>query len=144
MKTSLLLALLTTLAVGTPYVIAQTAPKTAGKPAATAPSDMDKEMAQMQENLKRMQQQMDKIRQTKDPKERQKLLQEHMQSMQEGMNMMRGMGGPMMMEQMMQHHESRVTPRIAGPFPRDYAPATSGERRCLTDILTGAAAASAT
>jgi hypothetical protein len=47
-----------------------------------------------------MQQQMDRIRQTKDPKERQKLLQEHMQSMQEGMSMMRGMGGPMMMGMM--------------------------------------------
>jgi len=47
---------------------------------------------------------MEKLRATTDPKERQKLMQEHMQTMQENMKAMRGMGGPMMMEQMMQHH----------------------------------------
>ena len=56
----------------------------------------EKQIAQMQENMKRMQQQIDRIRQAKDPKEHQKLLQEHMRTMQENMQMMRGMGGMMM------------------------------------------------
>ena len=58
--------------------------------------NMDKQMAQMQENMKIMQQQVEKLRTTTDPKERQKLLQEHMQTMQKNMAAMRGMGGPMM------------------------------------------------
>jgi hypothetical protein len=47
-----------------------------------------------------MQEQMDRIRQTKDPKTREKLLQEHMQTMQKQMQDMRGMGGETMMEAM--------------------------------------------
>jgi len=57
---------------------------------------MDKQMAQMQGNMKTMQQQMDKLRATTDPKAKQKLMQEHMQTMQDHMTMMRGMGGPIM------------------------------------------------
>ena len=44
-----------------------------------------------------MQEQMEKIRQTQDPQERQKLLQEHWVTMQSGMEMMQGMWGPGMM-----------------------------------------------
>ena len=51
---------------------------------------------QMMDRVKEMQAQMDKIRQTNDPKEREKLLAEHMKSMQDGMQMMRGTGGGMM------------------------------------------------
>ena len=43
--------------------------------------------------MKAMQAQMDKIRNTTEPTERQKLMQEHMQAMQENMKAMRGMGG---------------------------------------------------
>ncbi|MCM2330842.1 MAG: hypothetical protein NDI70_06045 [Pseudomonas sagittaria] len=55
-------------------------------------AEFDKQMAQAQENLQKMQAQMEKIRQTQDPKERQKLLQEHWNTMQGGMGMMHGMG----------------------------------------------------
>lgn len=55
-------------------------------------AEFDKRMAQAQENLQKMQAQMEKIRQTQDPKERQKLLQEHWNTMQGSMGMMHGMG----------------------------------------------------
>ena len=38
-------------------------------------AEFDKQAAQIQENFKKMQEQMDKIRATKDPQERQKLMQ---------------------------------------------------------------------
>lgn len=57
----------------------------------------DKQMVQIQENLQRMQVQMDKIRQSQDPQERQRLLQEHWTTMQSAMGMMHGMWGPGMM-----------------------------------------------
>ena len=38
---------------------------------------MNKQMAQMQENLKRMERLMDRIHQAKDPKERHELMDEH-------------------------------------------------------------------
>ena len=41
--------------------------------------------------MKRMQEQMDKLRQTQDPQERQKLLQEHYATMQSAMTAMHGM-----------------------------------------------------
>jgi len=53
---------------------------------------MDRQMSQMQENMKTMQPQMEKLRATTEPAERQKLMQEHMRTMQA----MRDMGGPMM------------------------------------------------
>lgn len=62
-------------------------------------------MAKMQEQMKLMQEQVQKMQQTSDPNERQKLMQEHGAAMQEGMRMMRGtdampgcgmMMGPMM------------------------------------------------
>ena len=73
-----------------------------------------KHAADMQEKMKAMQGQMDKIRQTTEPQERQKLMQEHMQAMQAGMETMRGMGKDgmstdmmqMMMGQMMQHGQA--------------------------------------
>jgi len=70
---------------------------TAAKPASGMGMMDDKQIAQMQENMKKMQQQMEQVRGTTDPKERQKLMQEHMQTMQENMKTMRGMGSPMMM-----------------------------------------------
>jgi len=57
--------------------------------------DFEKNRAQMWQRMQQMHEQMDKIRATKDPKERDKLLREHFESMQQGMGTMRGMG-PMM------------------------------------------------
>lgn len=63
------------------------------KPSAPNVAEYDKQMALAQENMKKMQEQMDKIRQTQDPQERQKLLQDHWATMQGNMQMMHGMWG---------------------------------------------------
>ena len=95
MKTSILAAAMVACAVSASIVSAQEKAGPA-KPAMNMGMNMDKQMPQMQENIKKMQQQMEKIRATADPVERQKLMREHMQTMQENMKAMRGMGGPMM------------------------------------------------
>ena len=61
-------------------------------PAQSAPSpqDVDKQFAKMQEQMATMQAQMDKIRQAKDPRERQRLLQQHWTTMQNTMSLMHG------------------------------------------------------
>lgn len=59
----------------------------AAKPApasAAAPVASDKRFAAAYGQMKKMMAQMDKIRATKDPKERQRLMQEHMDAMHEG------------------------------------------------------------
>jgi len=89
MRNPPLLVLLAALALGAPYAAAQTG--------------MDKQTAQMQENVKRMQQQMDQIHEAKDPKERHKLMDEHAETMKENMEMMRGMAGPTMKDTMREH-----------------------------------------
>jgi hypothetical protein len=94
MKTSILISAVVACALSAPIVSAQEKSAPA-KPAMGM--DMNKNMGQMQEKMKAMQAQMDTIRNTTDPKARQKLMREHMQAMQENMAMMRGMGGPMMM-----------------------------------------------
>lgn len=93
MKTSMLAAAIVACALSAPVMSAQE-PAAPAKPAMGM--DMDKQMSQMQENMKTMQQQMEKLRTTTDPQERQKLMQEHMQTMQKNMTAMRGMGGPTM------------------------------------------------
>ncbi len=95
MKTSILISAIVACALSAPIVSAQERVPTPAKPGMQM--DMDKQMPQMQDNMKKMQQQMEKIGATTDPKVRQKLMQEHMQTMQENMKTMRGMGGPMMM-----------------------------------------------
>ncbi|OOG14341.1 hypothetical protein [Pseudomonas sp. C9] len=60
-------------------------------------AEFDKQMVQAQDTFKKMQTQMEKIQQTQDPQQRQKLLQEHWSTMQNGMSMMNGMWGPGMM-----------------------------------------------
>jgi len=95
MKTSILAAAILAGTLAAPIVSAQDK-HVHGKPGMSM--DMDKQMPQMQENMKAMQQQMEKIRATTDPTERQKLMQEHMQAMQENMKAMHGMGSPMMMD----------------------------------------------
>lgn len=57
----------------------------------------DQRFEQARAQMQRMQEQMDRIRQAKDPKERQRLMQEHWASMQETMSTMRGLWGPGMM-----------------------------------------------
>ncbi len=97
MKTinAFLFATLTVLALNAPYAMAETTTKTDKKPV-VSDAETDKLYGAMQERYKKMQEQIGKIRQTKDPKERQKLLQEHWQTMHEGVGMMgMGMGGNM-------------------------------------------------
>lgn len=65
----------------------------------------------MMEHMKTMQAQMQRIREAKDPAERQKLMDEHMKSMHESMGMMRGMkagGGGAKPEMRMQVMEQRM------------------------------------
>jgi len=114
MKTSILVAAIIACGLSVPIVSAQE------KAAPTKPAismDTDKQMPQMQENMKKMQQQMEKLRATTDPKERQKLMQEHMQTMQENMKAMRGMGGPTMMG-MMGSKPSATGPGMMGGDPK--------------------------
>jgi len=113
MRNLLLLALLGTFALSTPYAAAQTAPHTPPKPPATA-ADRDRQMAQMQDNLKRMEELMDRIHQTKDLKQRHELMDEHAKTMRENMQMMRGMGGPTMMGTMGAGQKGGMGPGMTG------------------------------
>ncbi|MFM0036225.1 hypothetical protein [Paraburkholderia strydomiana] len=60
-------------------------------------AEFDKNLAQLQEQMKAMQAQMEQIRKTQDPQERQKLLEQHWATMQSAMTIMHGMWGPGMM-----------------------------------------------
>ncbi len=115
MKKTIFIAAMSAVLLSAVPALAEKAPPAAkgGQATQEAPdvAKFDKQMAQIQENLKTMQQQMDKIRQTQDPKERQRLLQEHWATMQSASGMMNGMwapglmgccaGGPMMGGHMM-------------------------------------------
>ncbi|MFM0415938.1 hypothetical protein [Paraburkholderia aromaticivorans] len=59
-----------------------------------------KRFDEMHQQMQKMLAQMDKIRQTKDPVERKRILDEHMQTMQDTMQAMHSMGGPTMMQMM--------------------------------------------
>ncbi len=93
MKASIRISVIAALALWMPVASAQNNAAPA-KPAMSM--DMDKEVSQMEQDMKNLQLQMDKIHKTTDPKARQKLMDAHMQAMQETMKAMRGMGGPMM------------------------------------------------
>ena len=64
---------------------------------ATPPQSQQMQMQQMESRMEAMRTLMERIRNTEDPEERQRLLDEHAQSMQKGMmmmgEMMRGQGG---------------------------------------------------
>jgi Spy/CpxP family protein refolding chaperone len=91
---SLLFSTLTALSLGALQVSAQTAAPADGKAAATDKKE-DQFYGAMQERYRLMQEQMGKIRQTKDPAERRRLMQEHWQTVHEGLGMMGGYGmGP--------------------------------------------------
>ncbi|TPQ31717.1 hypothetical protein [Cupriavidus pinatubonensis] len=101
MKKEILIPVLSAFALSTVPALAQQA-KPASKGSQTTQekvnvSEFDKQAAQVQENIKKLQEEMDKIRQTQDPKERQKLLEAHGVTMQSTMGMMRGLWGPGMM-----------------------------------------------
>lgn len=66
----------------------------AAKQATPSIEEFDKQMTLARENMKKMQQQMDRIRQTADPQERQKLMQDHWTAMQDNMQIMHGLMGP--------------------------------------------------
>lgn len=70
-----------------------------GNAAAVAPNpaDFDKQLSQVQENLRKLQEQETRIQQTQNPQERQRLLQQHWTTMQNAMTTMRGMWGPGML-----------------------------------------------
>ncbi len=102
-------------------------PEAAAKPAqakpAAAPAATDKRFAAAYEQMKKMIGQMDKIKATKDPQERQRLMQEHMEAMHEGLQAMRPAGGgamQMMDCQMMKDKgDAKGCPMMgeAGPKP---------------------------
>jgi len=99
-KATLTIAFAVALLSITPLNAQQAAPTDKGASAQqTAPNvtEFDKQAAQVQEYMQKMQGQMDKLRQTQDPQERQKLLEEHWTTMQSSMGMMQGMMGPGMM-----------------------------------------------
>jgi len=88
---------------------------------AVNPADFDKQLSQVRDAMQRMQEQMNKLAQTKDPQERQRLLQEHWTTMQATMSVMRVMwnpagagpgmmGGPMMGWGHMRGYYSGLTP----------------------------------
>ena len=82
---------------------------------------MDGYMKQLQAHVKEMQAQMDKIHQTKDPQERERLIHEHMKSMQEGMQMIHKLSGgtleqrvaamEMMMDQVLKQQRATIEQR---------------------------------
>ncbi|MFL9941904.1 hypothetical protein [Paraburkholderia graminis] len=73
------------------------APQSSSKTQPPAAAEFDRNLAQVQEQMKTMQAQMDQIRKTQDPQERQKLLEQHWATMQSAMTIMHGMWGPGMM-----------------------------------------------
>ena len=85
----LLLAPLTALALGVPHVYAQTAAPAESQSAASD-AETDRYYGALQERCRLMQEQVQKIRQTKDPEERRRLMREHWQTMHEGGGMMDG------------------------------------------------------
>lgn len=86
MKNTLLIAVLASLPLSMPIAWADSSHKHSdqGKKPATAMADKDKQMqmGKMQEQMLRMHEQMHKIMQSKDAKDREKLMQEHAKMMQ--------------------------------------------------------------
>ena len=91
------------LLMGAPMAYADDAhhPEQGGTPAsapdkAMSSSVADAQMAKAQERMKQAQALMARLRESKDPAERKRLMQEHMQAMRDTMGMMRGMRMGMM------------------------------------------------
>ena len=99
MKTSIVATSLIALAVAAHPLLAQTTTKSQDNDAQSQvrrfnPADFDKQIETMREQMQKMQEQMNRIAQTQDPQERQRLLQEHWTSMQAAMSVMHGMWNP--------------------------------------------------
>jgi hypothetical protein len=99
--------------------------------AAKAPAAIgDKQFAAAYDQLKSMMAQMEKIKATRDPKERQRLMQEHMGSMHEGVQALRPSGGAMMHMmgcQMMKENE-KAAGRTCPMMPGSKGKGAPGER----------------
>ncbi|SOE87603.1 hypothetical protein SAMN05446935_8251 [Burkholderia sp. YR290] len=97
----LLLPIAICLALSSPMLHAASKDAAAAQSASKAQSPdtaaFDKNLARFREQMATMQAQMNQIRQTQDPKERQKLLQQHWATMQSAMTTMHDMWGPGMM-----------------------------------------------
>ncbi|WP_242684423.1 hypothetical protein [Paraburkholderia hospita] len=95
----LLVAMAAGLALISPVLQAASkgAPQSSSKPQPPGAAGFDKNLAQLQEQMRTMQAQMDQIRKTQDSQERQKLLEQHWATMQGAMTIMHGMWGPGMM-----------------------------------------------
>jgi len=105
MKKLLISNMVAGLLMGAPMAYADDAhhPDQGGAPAVKSASDKatssgvaDAQMAKAQERMKQAQVLMAKLRESKDPVERKRLMQEHMQAMRDTMGMMRGMRMGMM------------------------------------------------
>ena len=103
MKKLLISHIVAGLLMGTPMAYADDAhhPEQGGTPAsapdkAMSSSVADAQMAKAQERMKQAQALMARLRESKDPAERKRLMQEHMQAMRDTMGMMRGMRMGMM------------------------------------------------
>lgn len=100
MKTKLLLVgiVASALFASAPLSAQQPAPgKDAQVQAAPDVKAFDRQLAEAQAQFKRMQEQLDRLRQTQDPQERQRLMQEHWATIESAMTTMHGMWGPGMM-----------------------------------------------
>src|SRR3989338_2433009 len=103
MKKLLISHIVAGLLMGTPMAYDDDAhhPEQGGTPAsapdkAMSSSVADAQMAKAQERMKQAQALMARLRESKDPAERKRLMQEHMQAMRDTMGMMRGMRMGMM------------------------------------------------
>jgi hypothetical protein len=104
-----------------------------GKQSAPAPAAADKRFTAAYDQMKKMMGQMDKIKATKDPQERQRLMQEHMEAMHEGLQALRPTGGgamQMMGCQMMKEKEAKDKDdgKMCPMMGDARAKASSGER----------------
>jgi exonuclease VII large subunit len=78
---------------------------------AEAPAGDDQDMTAMQMHMDKMRQQMAKIRSTKDPQERRRLMNAHMQQVHEAMGMMSQNMMPKMKKRMHSHSHAPGNPR---------------------------------
>lgn len=97
----LIVAMAAGIALTSPFLQAASkdtgAPQSSSKTPPAPAAEFDRNLGQLQEQMKTMQAQMDQIRKTQDPQERQKLLEQHWATMQNAMTIMHGMWGPGMM-----------------------------------------------
>ena len=106
MKTTLVITIISTLVLPVSAIADRSGhmemgKQTSGNTLHMESGKQDSTMMKMQDRMKKMIKQMDKIHQTKNSKQRDKLIESHIENMHEGMMEMRNMGGGMMMDMMM-------------------------------------------